>query len=98
VIERIAAAHCDEVQSCNGIGPGAQYRRREDCMSEMLAVVSNEVSMSPCRGRIGEMAVSRCVSSLDVVDDCDRPGQIYARRPRRYVNSSDCKVDRMCSQ
>jgi hypothetical protein len=89
VVGRISAARCDRSQSCDRIGPGAHYRDREDCMSQMRALVSRKLSASRCPGGMGEVGVSRCVKSLHDAE-CDSPGQELYPRP------SHCELDLMC--
>jgi hypothetical protein len=89
VVVRISGARCDRSQSCDRIGPGANYHDREDCMSQMRALVSRQLSASRCPGGMGEVGVSRCVKSLHDAE-CDSPGQQLYPRP------SHCELDLMC--
>jgi hypothetical protein len=88
VVERIATARCDRSQSCDRIGPGANYHDRDDCMRQARELVSHQLNASRCPGGIGEVGVSRCVSSLHR-GQCDMPGQIYG-------TVSHCELDLMC--
>jgi len=89
VVERISAARCDRNQSCDRIGPGANYRDRNDCMSQMRALVSRDLNASRCPGGMGEVGVSRCIRSLHDAE-CDAPGQELYPRP------SHCDLGLMC--
>jgi Family of unknown function (DUF6184) len=89
VVERISSARCDRSQSCDRIGPGANYRDRDDCMSQMRALMSRQLSASRCPGGMGEVGVSRCVKSLHDAE-CDSPGQELYPRP------SHCELGLMC--
>jgi hypothetical protein len=88
VVERIATARCDRSQSCDRIGLGANYRDRNDCMRQARELVSRQLNASHCPGGIGEVGVSRCVSSLGI-GECDTPGQVYG-------TVSHCELDLMC--
>jgi hypothetical protein len=88
VIERIAAAHCDRSQSCDRIGPGANYRDREDCMSRVRARSGKELSASKCAGGIGERGLTRCEKSLRA-GQCTAPGE-------EYGNTSHCDLNLIC--
>jgi hypothetical protein len=89
VVERMAGARCDRNQSCDRIGPGAAYRDREDCLSQMRTLFSGQLSGSRCPAGLGEIGVSRCVNSLHDAE-CDSPGQELYPRP------SHCALDVMC--
>jgi hypothetical protein len=89
VVGRISSARCDRSQSCDRIGPGADYRDREDCLSQMRALFSRQLSASRCPGGMGEVGVSRCVKSLHDAE-CDSPGQQLYPRP------SHCELGLMC--
>jgi hypothetical protein len=88
VVERIAAARCDRSQSCDRIGPGANYHDRDDCMRQARELVSRQLNASHCPGGIGEVGVSRCVNSLHD-GECDMPGEMYG-------NTSHCEMKLMC--
>jgi hypothetical protein len=88
VVARIAAARCDRSQSCDRIGRGANYRDRDDCMTQARELVSSQLNASHCPGGIGEVGVSRCVSSLHN-GECDMPGEMYG-------NTSHCEMNLMC--
>jgi hypothetical protein len=88
VVERLAAARCDRSQSCDHIGPGANYRDRDDCMRQARDLVSRDLSAAKCPGGMGEVGVSRCVDSLHE-GECDAPGEVYGR-------ASHCELAMMC--
>jgi len=54
----------------------------------------------PCqeasRGPVGHGSLNESAADRQPQSTIVRPGQIYARRPRRYTNASDCKLDSMC--
>jgi len=50
--------------------------------------VSRQLNASHCPGGIGEVGVSRCVSSLHD-GECDMPGEMYG-------NTSHCEMNLMC--
>jgi hypothetical protein len=89
VVGRISGARCDRSQSCDRIGPGANYRDREDCMSQMRTLVARQLTASRCPRGMGEVGVSRCVKSLHDAE-CDHPGE------QLYPTPSHCKLDLMC--
>lgn len=88
VVERIAAARCDRDESCNRIGPGAVYRNREDCMTRKRLTVLQDVNAGKCPGGIGEVALNRCIKSIEN-GSCDMPGQIIGE-------TSHCHLSVLC--
>jgi hypothetical protein len=88
VVERISAARCDRDQSCDRVGPGAVYHDRADCMRQQRLVVRKDLNPESCPGGIGEVALTRCVKSVEA-GTCDRPGEITG-------NVSHCKLAALC--
>jgi hypothetical protein len=88
VVERISTARCGCRRASERIGPGGNYLDRNDCLSLMRTLVSNQLNASRCPGGIGEVEVSRCVSSL-LTGECDTPGQVDS-------TAGHCKLDAMC--
>lgn len=88
VVERIAAAHCDRSASCDRIGPGAQYRDRNDCIEQMRVHMRKQLNASRCPRGIGETALALCVKSLHD-GECDTPGEVVG-------TTSHCKLDSLC--
>jgi hypothetical protein len=88
VVERIAEAHCNRSASCNRVGPGAQYRSRNDCLSQLREATRKDVSACSCPGGIGEASLDQCVKSLEN-GECTGPGQLFG-------NVSHCKLNSLC--
>lgn len=88
VVDRIATARCDREESCARIGTGALYRNREACERDAHAIVSRDISPDRCPGGVGEVALDRCIKSIEL-GACDRPGQEYGR-------TSHCQLSSLC--
>jgi hypothetical protein len=88
VVDRISTARCGCRRASERIGPGGYYLDHDDCMSQMRTLVSDQLNASRCPGGIGEVGVSRCVSSL-LTGECDIPGQVDS-------TAGHCKLDSMC--
>ena len=88
VVDLIAEARCDREQSCNRIGPGAQYRHREDCLREARRFVSTSINAQRCMGGIGEVGLNRCLESIEE-GQCDSPEQVTGM-------TSHCHLSALC--
>jgi hypothetical protein len=88
VVTRMAAARCDRSQSCNRVGPGAEYHDRNACMAEQSDIVRKDLNAAKCPAGIGAKGFVQCIKSIEN-GQCDMPGQDYSR-------TSHCKLDSLC--
>jgi hypothetical protein len=88
VVHRLASARCDRSQSCNGIGPGAEYRDRVDCVAKQEGIVRRDIGAAKCPAGIGAVGFSQCVRSVEE-GTCDQPGMVYGA-------TSHCTVGSLC--
>jgi hypothetical protein len=88
VVHRLAWARCDRSQSCNRIGPGAQYATRAACIASASDAYRKELNEAACPGGIGESGLAQCERSLRL-GECTEPGQTTG-------TASHCRLASLC--
>jgi hypothetical protein len=81
VVERISAATCDREASCGTIGPGADFKSREECMDVMREKTTRELNAVACPRGIDQKALDDCLASL-VANQCAQPSDQINRSAR----------------
>ena len=88
VVEKLAAARCDQEQSCNNIGSGAKFVSRAVCMDQLRGDIGNELNAYNCPHGLDSAAVDRCMMAIKG-EACSTPFDTLSRRDK-------CRTSSMC--
>jgi hypothetical protein len=88
VVERLAAARCDQEQECKNVGAGAKYSSLSVCMDEIRESIGHHLNADQCRHGLDRDAVDRCMVSIKR-EECSHPFDTLLRY-------DDCRPRALC--
>lgn len=72
VVDRLAAARCDQEQGCKNVGPDAKYASRSVCTDQLRGSIGNELNAYKCPRGLDRDAVDRCMAAVKS-EECSHP-------------------------
>lgn len=78
VVERLAAARCNQELTCDNIGPGAKFDSRRVCMDKMRGDIGNDFTAYKCPRGLNADAVNRCIQAIES-EECSHPFDTITR-------------------
>jgi Family of unknown function (DUF6184) len=78
VVDRLAAARCDQEQGCKNVGPDAKYASRSVCMDQTRGGIGNDLNAYKCSRGLDHDAVDRCMAAI-ISEEC---GHLFDRLTR----------------
>jgi Family of unknown function (DUF6184) len=78
VVERLAAARCDQEQSCGNVGPHVLFASRQACLDELRGNVRDDLQSFDCPLRLDPTRFEACAGAVSVAK-CGRPFETLAR-------------------
>jgi hypothetical protein len=88
VVDRLAAARCDQEQSCNNIGPGAKFASRSVCMEQIHGHIANDLNAYNCPRGLDSDGVDRCMAAVKS-EECNHPFDTLTRYDK-------CRTGALC--
>jgi hypothetical protein len=88
VVDRLAAARCDQEEGCKNVGPAAKYASRGVCMDQIRGSIGNSLNAYACPKGLDADAVDRCMAAIKS-EECSHPFDTLARFDR-------CRTDSVC--
>lgn len=78
VVERLAAARCDQEQRCGNVRPGALFASRQDCLVQLRGSIGDDLESYDCVSGLDRPGLGACARAL-AGDRCGEPFQTLAR-------------------
>jgi hypothetical protein len=88
VVDRLAAARCDQEQGCKNVGPGAKYASRSVCMDQIRGSAGNDLNAYNCPRGLDRNAVDRCTAAIQS-EECSHPFDTLTRFDK-------CRIGALC--
>jgi hypothetical protein len=78
VVDRLAAARCDQEEGCRNVGPGGKFASREVCLDQLRGKIGNDLNTYDCPRGLDSDAVERCLAAIHA-EECSHPFDTLAR-------------------
>jgi hypothetical protein len=78
VVDRLAAARCDQEATCKNIGPGAKYDSRKVCVDALRGSIGNDLNGYNCPRGLDRDAIDRCMAAIQS-EECSHPFDTLTR-------------------
>jgi hypothetical protein len=78
VVDRLAAARCDQEQGCQNVGPGAKYASRGVCIDQLRGSIGNDLNAYNCPHGLARDGVDRCMAAIQS-EECNHPFDTLTR-------------------
>jgi hypothetical protein len=88
VVDRLAAARCDQEQGCNNVGPGDKYASRNVCMEQIHGSIANDLNAYKCPRGLDSDGVNRCMAAIQS-EECNHPFDTLTRYDK-------CRTGALC--
>ena len=88
VVDRLAAARCDQEQSCKNVGPGAKYASPSVCTEQLHGSIANDLNEYNCPRGLDSEGVDRCMAAIKS-EECNHPFDTLMRYDK-------CRTGALC--
>jgi hypothetical protein len=88
VVDRLAAARCDQEQGCNNIGPRAKFASRATCSEQLRGSIANDLNTYSCPRGLDSDGVDRCMAAIKS-EECNHPFDTLTRYDK-------CRTGALC--
>jgi hypothetical protein len=88
VVDRLAAARCDQEQGCNNVGPGAKFASRGVCVDQVHGRIANDLNSYNCPRGLDSNGVDRCMAAIKS-EECSHPFDTLTRYDK-------CRTGALC--
>jgi Family of unknown function (DUF6184) len=78
IVDRLAAARCDQEQECKNVGPDAKYASRSVCKDQIRGRIGNDLNAYDCPRGLDREAVDRCMAAIKS-EECSHPFDTLTR-------------------
>jgi hypothetical protein len=78
IVDRLAAARCDQEAGCKNVGPGAKYDSRKVCLDTLRGSIGNELNTYNCPRGLDTDGIGRCMSAI-AGEECSHPFETLTR-------------------
>jgi hypothetical protein len=88
VVDRLAAARCEQEEKCDRIGTGRKYASRYVCETQLRSDTTNGLNAQSCPRGIDQGAVDHCLKAIQA--------QPCAPILDTFTRITDCRAGAMC--
>jgi hypothetical protein len=78
VVDRLAAARCNQEEGCKNIGPGAKYASRSVCTDQIRGSIGNDLNAYNCPHGLDRESLDRCMAAI-MSEECSHPFDTLTR-------------------
>jgi hypothetical protein len=78
IVEKLAAARCDQEKECKNVGPDAKYASRSVCKDQIRGSIGNDLNAYNCPRGLDRDAVDRCMAAI-MSEECSHPFDTLTR-------------------
>lgn len=88
VVEKLAAARCDQEETCKNVGPKLKFASREVCLQQLNGSIGNDLNAYDCPRGLDSGALQRCISAIHD-EACETPFDTLSRFAK-------CRTEAIC--
>lgn len=88
VVGRLAEVRCEREESCNNIGPGAEYVSQDNCMDTVRGRMGKDLNAYSCPGGLDRAGIDRCARAIHG-EKCGNPFDTLSRE-------NTCRAGALC--